>query len=448
MESLPLMLQAALLLLGCALSRYLWGVDIIVASVVLGVTSSGAILYIFIVVAGAASESCPYQTPGSRALHSLAPKVQSTLYLAASIIASAFRRASEGSETVNAVNVNVRHYHPWRSRDKIMPFLKDVVLNIPRALAIDVYHLGRVTVRGSTAFRAGAYHLGSTNVRLLVDFALRAYVRLHGIPSAPEQGSDQQTTVLELRCISWMVQTSLDKTIHLSTLKHLATMVDLANFNSTPVIDCFSTFSCIDVSNRKAAIIQGLEQLATASATCFLRTFHHLSAADPTSSVLEDVRRRYRSVFPFGVDFMGLPFHYTIARTHVLVNRRWNPNHVQRNNYRSSAQEHIGGAQDMAEAAQVEYQKTQHRKVPCWILHFVLHSLSLYPPPPMPVVVDCLRSTIAIDLGCDVSNAGATTPDERCVHILRTTAILTLNQHTDGANFGADNSEGRNTSRS
>ena len=35
MESLPLMLQAALLLLGFALSLYLWGIDIIVASVVL-----------------------------------------------------------------------------------------------------------------------------------------------------------------------------------------------------------------------------------------------------------------------------------------------------------------------------------------------------------------------------------------------------------------------------
>ena len=74
----------------------------------------------------------------------------------------------------------------------------------------------------------------------------------------------------------------------------------------------------------------------------------------------------------------------------------------------------------MAEAAQVEYQKTQHRKVPFRILHFVLHSLSFDPPPPMPVVADCL-STIAIDLGCDVSNAGATTSDERCVHILRVT---------------------------
>ena len=41
LESLPLMLQLALLLLGCALSRYLWEFDTAVASVILGVIPFG-----------------------------------------------------------------------------------------------------------------------------------------------------------------------------------------------------------------------------------------------------------------------------------------------------------------------------------------------------------------------------------------------------------------------
>ena len=77
MESLPLMLQFALLLLGCALSRYLWDVDATVALVVLGVTSLSAICYAFIVVAGTASMSCPYQTPGAQVLRYLWRKVPS-----------------------------------------------------------------------------------------------------------------------------------------------------------------------------------------------------------------------------------------------------------------------------------------------------------------------------------------------------------------------------------
>jgi hypothetical protein len=68
MESLPVMLQVALLLFGCALSRYLWEIDVTVACVVLGVTALGVIFYAFVVVAGTASASCPYQTPGARIL--------------------------------------------------------------------------------------------------------------------------------------------------------------------------------------------------------------------------------------------------------------------------------------------------------------------------------------------------------------------------------------------
>jgi hypothetical protein len=47
MESLPSMLHISLLLLGCALSRYLWGIDATIASVVIGATSLGVLFYIF-----------------------------------------------------------------------------------------------------------------------------------------------------------------------------------------------------------------------------------------------------------------------------------------------------------------------------------------------------------------------------------------------------------------
>jgi hypothetical protein len=55
--------EIALLLLGCALSRYLWEINVTVASVVIGVTSFGMIFYIFVIVAGTISVICPYQTP-------------------------------------------------------------------------------------------------------------------------------------------------------------------------------------------------------------------------------------------------------------------------------------------------------------------------------------------------------------------------------------------------
>ena len=63
--SSPLMLQAALLLLGCAISRYLWKVNSTIVSVVIGATLVGIFLYLFIMIVGTASESCQFQTPGA-----------------------------------------------------------------------------------------------------------------------------------------------------------------------------------------------------------------------------------------------------------------------------------------------------------------------------------------------------------------------------------------------
>ena len=66
MESLPILLQFALLLLGCALSRYLWNVQRTVSGVVVGITSLGVLFYILILAAGVLYTSCPYQTPISQ----------------------------------------------------------------------------------------------------------------------------------------------------------------------------------------------------------------------------------------------------------------------------------------------------------------------------------------------------------------------------------------------
>lgn len=65
MESLPIMLQFALLLLGSSLSGYLWYINRIVATVVLSVTASGVIFYLLFTIAGSICYECPYQTPMS-----------------------------------------------------------------------------------------------------------------------------------------------------------------------------------------------------------------------------------------------------------------------------------------------------------------------------------------------------------------------------------------------
>ena len=88
-ESLPLMLQAALLLLACGLCRYMASIDTFVAAVLIGLTSLGVLFYVGIVVAGAYSYACPFQTPASAPLRSLWTKVGPRLISAALPIAKA-----------------------------------------------------------------------------------------------------------------------------------------------------------------------------------------------------------------------------------------------------------------------------------------------------------------------------------------------------------------------
>ena len=70
-ESLPIMLQIALLLLASGLSRYMWNVNTSVARIIISFTVLGFLFYIGIAVAGTSSYACPFQTPASIALRNL-----------------------------------------------------------------------------------------------------------------------------------------------------------------------------------------------------------------------------------------------------------------------------------------------------------------------------------------------------------------------------------------
>jgi hypothetical protein len=374
MESLPLMLQFALLLLSCALSLYLWGIDRTAASVVLGFTSFGVVFYTFIVVAGAASMSCPYQTPSAHILR----HIWSVLHSA----------SSSASITTNPWSIHIF----GRSIEGIaaLPFC---ILLLPLALLIAAYRLVRAVVR------------------VLVR---RAPGRLRGVRGLPPQ-----TAVLDLQCILWILQTSLDKFVHLSTLKSLATMKTLADFNPTLVSACFDILAdCVAVVNGELMIRQGSEELAEVSALCLLRTFTHLAIMDPTSSLLEDVRRRYTSTFPLRTNsttFISRLNFVVIHHTFYSPRRRTqgeNLPRIQWEDYKPPGDEQIVLARALAELAPLKYQI--HHKVPRWILRFALHHLSQDPLPPTSAVVDCL-SIVAIDLDCTLSNT--TTLDERYVHI-------------------------------
>jgi len=75
-ESLPLMLQAALLLLASGLCRHMWTINTPVACTLIILTGLGVVFYIGIVIAGISSYACPFQTPASIALHGSWKKIR------------------------------------------------------------------------------------------------------------------------------------------------------------------------------------------------------------------------------------------------------------------------------------------------------------------------------------------------------------------------------------
>ena len=391
MESLPMMLQVALLLLGCALSRYLWEMDTTVASVILGVTSLGLFFYLFIVIAGSASASCPYQTPGSRILRSA--------------VASAFRtlgHAFTNSRTIQMFQLNVMYYHPWWSRHKIEDFLRDVLNDLPRVLASDGAHLWRALFQP------------------LIAFVHKVHTLLPGVPSTLTHDSDNQTTLLDLQCISWILQTSLDKDHHLLAIEHLVTTMSLHDFNPFLIAECFGALiSCIKVADGNM-VIQELEKLATLSAMC-LHKFSYLSVIAPSSYVLVDICKRYARIFPRNINLYMLSSPHTFGAIHFTLHQGWRHQdkydrriqhfQVQWKDYKPSSEEHIVFSHALANLAQSEYQRRE--KVPCWILRFVLHTLPLHPPPSTSIIADCL-SIIAISLGCDIKDMIL---DERYAHV-------------------------------
>ena len=371
-ELLPVMLQVALLLFGCALSRYLWETNTIIASVVLGVTSFGLFLFFFIVVAGAAFPSCPYQTPGARLLRRLRH--------APGVLLSLFSNFSRNSLYRSGV-VRVRDRIPRNLTGNIVTLLF-TVLWLPILLFWDVPAIA------------------IPPVSMLVT---RLYLM-------SRRTLEQLRTILEVNCVSWTLRISLDEPTRLLAMK-LVTTTTLHDYNPTLVVDCFDILlRYVKVVNGNAVIVQQSEQFARASVLCCLNTLSHLAIMNPWSGVFEDLRQPYTRAFPPGTNFDNLPFSQILGIIHCIfypvrvdgllppvdpallrrtTRRGVQYSRVQWDDYKPASDEHPMVAHSLVKFCRLEL-RTAFKKVPRWVLRFALHTLSQEPMPATSVVVACL----------------------------------------------------------
>ena len=222
-----------------------------------------------------------------------------------------------------------------------------------------------------------------------------------------------QTHALDLQCIAWMLQTSLNKAVHLLTLKLLVTVTTLVDFDPVLVSACFGILTgCVSTGGGKMVTAPGSEELAAVSALCCLNVLSHSTTLDPASGVFKDIQRRYTGTFPIESDFEGHPSYHHLCIIHHMFypSCKWSRSqgrHLRRlkinwEHYKQSSSDHV----ILIHLARFEYQRKQRQKVPRWILRFARHILSQEAPPPDSVVTNCL-SIVAIDLGCAVLNATA-----------------------------------------
>ena len=301
MESLPLMLQTALLLLGCALSRYLWEINTIIASVVLGVTSFGLLFYLFIAIAGAVFVSCPYQTPSANILPHLPDTLRHILDILRRI-PDIFRHTPRIPGALHsALSTLAERSACYKTLSRMWDRLKAG----PRSLADTATALVLVLL---LPFQLIVDTCVAT-IWLLIVFPRRVYSLL-------QQELEQQTAALDLHCISWTLRTSLDEPVRLSTLNYLATTTP-AVFDPTLVIDCFNIlFDCVKVTNGIVMITPGSERIAAVSALCCLHTLSYLAVTNSMHGVLENVHQRYTRVFPFKVNFDDRSCSHTLGAIH------------------------------------------------------------------------------------------------------------------------------------
>jgi hypothetical protein len=147
-ESLPVMLQIALLLLSCGLSRYVWSVNTSIARVVISFTVLGVIFYLGIVIAGTSSYECPFQTPASTTLRALRSRETTRRLLASlsplSVISSvyiAWRDVRQG------IPSRYRHIRDAvvdpRSWGLFLPNISDIATNVGHQTIILLLHVDR-----------------------------------------------------------------------------------------------------------------------------------------------------------------------------------------------------------------------------------------------------------------------------------------------------------------
>ena len=340
MECLPLMLQIALLLLGYALSSYLYSTSRVVASVAIGFTAFGLLFYFLIVSAATLSYTCPFKTPFSLIFRWL------------------IRFDSEHKKYLE---------QSWKWLKRIFS------------------HKGRRPRLNS----AGPYGLGTYNPIIGGGSSDHIELPIVGPANPPPLLFDKETWdgyVLDSKCIAWMFEKSMDADVIMAIMRFIPEVVWHADIHSIPLEMLYDTVvECFDRSTGRPLVIPKLQNKAYLSAKALL----HLAiqrkciGRESDEAIFRSISRRHQVISKY---CKGNP---DLESTLGIVDRVFGSSeHMSWEDLSFSAPHHAWMAHILLYRA---WNALENRDpFPDDTRGFILHSLQVNPPPPAPIVADCL----------------------------------------------------------
>ena len=341
MECPPLILHAALLLLGYALSNYLFSINQTVASAVIGFTSFGLLFYFLIVSAATLSYNCPFQTPLSLILRSMI-RFDNKHRKHLDRTREWFGRPSPGGEK-------------------------------PRPKVGTPYGLGSF----------GTSYEGSLDDHIELPMACPSKQP----PPLFNEETDWGGYVLDSNCTAWMFEMSMDADVIMAIMKFTPEVVWHADIRTTPLERLYDTvLECFDRSSGRPIVIPRLRDKAYLSAKALLHlAIQRKCIGDESDKIIfQSIASRH--------PIMGYK-HYEgdsdLEATLGIIDRTFGDfEPMYWNNFTLTPPHHAWMGHILLYRAWDVLRRGD--PLPDDIREFILYSLRLESPPPATVVADCL----------------------------------------------------------
>ena len=402
MEGLPLMLQAALLLLGCALYTYLSLIDTTLAWAIASFIAVGLLFYGLIVIAATISYDCPFQTPPSIIFHfmvRLDNRHGGYLKRFRRWIRRTFSwggRGRSGFDEPDECQRPTGGSH-WDKRRRWSPEFDGP--GGPWS-----YPVGGSGLDGPGKNKLG----GRTELAWFGPF--------HDPAAFFDEDNNWGGHVLDSNCIAWMFEMPMGADAALDIMEFIPDVVWHSGIRTTPLERLYDTvLECCDHSSGRPVVISKLKRKAYLSAKALLHITiqRKCIGRESDNTVFDSISSRHRNL---GSErYRG---DSDLESALGIVDRIFNPHGFERmpwNEFSFTDSHHAWMGRTLLYRAWYVLRMGEH--LPDDIKGLVIYSLRMEPLPPASTVIHCLL-IIGMVLGINLDVGDRKTTDDRSVELI------------------------------